>query len=428
MTKRSHAAHEGRVGRFGVGFMLLALAAMMFYGLIVKVTFGNPTLFTLKTYIPEVCIALGLACLILPRANEASVSRLEMIFLLLLLLLGTVNLRSAESASAVMVVVRDIGVPLIVLVFLSKVALSQETFEFFEKWLVRLCALFVVSAIGLGILEAYMGTGWTARFYTGYLFWGTDPASRISINSNGSILRLPGPTGVSVKNGMFAVLSFIVFYGSSSLGKKSKIVLMALSFVVTVQYDSRTSILAIVAVLFLVVSERSDKKRLIIALGIILAAIVVAYLVVVESRLLFSVGERLFLWGEIASSGMVENLFLPLNVYEYSAFGGGEEGVALSTIFDNAYLYFGLSFGIVMLVLLIMVFVQFWRNIMVVSEQDPRLAIACKYLLIATFVMAFLVNLFNGRCWMTPFSIVFALCYAGCIQSPLGKRDEGSNA
>ena len=59
VTKRSHAAHEGRVGRFGVGFMLLALAAMMFYGLIVKVTFGNPTLFTLKTYIPEVCIALG---------------------------------------------------------------------------------------------------------------------------------------------------------------------------------------------------------------------------------------------------------------------------------------------------------------------------------------------------------------------------------
>ena len=396
---------------------IIALIWSFYYGLVIKFTLGNSTLFALKTYVPEALLVIAL----LAGAFNGlirGVSKTGLVLLCLLCIVFCLGIAFDNTANAALVI-RDVYIPVFFLLLMCSARLSKSAAHSFMSALTFTMGLYVIIALVMYFIEATNGFDWTARFYTGYTFWGTDPVSKIAINSGGGAMRLPGPTGTSVKCALYALAAMCVFLSNESMKGWKKLFLIVLCFACFLLYNNRSSLFGAVAILLYFGVRKLSRGKAsrflnsILAVGIVIIG--VAALAGSAGSLNFSsLYERFALWHEMFSDQMLLNLFLPTNAFSASAGGEGIAGASLSTVWDNSYLYFSYAFGLFALLLLIGILCSYWARAKVAESfaKTSQASSLCRYLLLATLVVALVTNIFQGRSWFFVFVVIFGSVYA----------------
>ena len=396
--------------------MLIAICWSLVYGIIVKLTFGNDLLFSLKTYVPE---ALMLCALLVAGFGGLlrGIDRRDALLVCLLGLSFCLGL-AFDDASNAPVLFRDVYIPVFFLLLVVRIDFGKEAIDWFLRTLTFVMILYVIGSLALYVVEARNGYDWTARFYTGYSFWGQDPVSKVQINSNGQYMRLPALTGSSVKSAMYAVFALALFLSNRRLKSYSRVLMIVVSFACVSVFNNRASLLAAVILVVVHVIRKTYKgKEMGLFLGILLTAFGFAVLLVMQLDgdsviSLDSLFARLSYWRDMFSDRGLESALLPVNVFSASAGGVGIEGLGLSTDWDNAFLYILFVFGIPVFLFLLAFFIGQWRSIKadlceeVLRKQCNEL---CMYLLIATAVIALTTNIFQGRSWFFLFVLVYCV-------------------
>lgn len=412
--------------------IIFALVWALYYGLVIKFTLGNNALFTLKTYVPEMMLLLALVV----GAFSGILRGIPKTGLVLLCLLGIVFCLGVafDSTSNAAVVIRDVYIPVFFLLLMCSARLSRPAAHSFMNVLTFTMGLYLVVAVVMYLIEAANGYDWTARFYTGYTFWGQDPVSRIEINSNGSAMRLPGPTGSSVKCSLYAVAGLVLFLANDKTKTWKRFVFAALAIVCILLYNNRSSLFgAVVVVLYFIAVNLTKSKWSRFLTGFMSVGIVVIGFLALTSSTgalnTASVFQRFSFWGGMFTDQGVANLFFPTNSFSASSGGEGIAGIGLSTDWDNAYLYMAFAFGVPVLILLLACLIGYWQRLKRLRKALPQHKAEidyCRYLLLATAIIALATNVFQGRSWFFIFVVVFGTVYA-CINGVAYEADGRSS-
>ena len=396
-------------------FMLIAVCWALLYGIIVKFTLGNSLLFALKTYVPEAMML----CSLLVAAFGGLLRGIDKRDVVLICLFGLsfcLGLAFDDTSNAP-VLFRDVYIPVFFLLLAVRIDFSDDSIDWFFGALTCLMILYVAGSLALYYVEARNGYDWTARFYTGYSFWGQDPVSKIQINSNGRFMRLPALTGSSVKSAMYAVLALTLFLSNKKLKGFFRIMMIVAAFVCVAIFNNRSSLLAaVVLIAVALIRNISRGKGMALFLGIVIAVFGFAVLFFLQlgdgsALSLDSAFLRLEFWTGMFSEQGIANIILPVNVFSVSAGGSGIEGLNLTTDWDNGFLYILFAFGVPIFVLLLAFFVRQWKAAETNSQSATRVlyAMLCRDLLIASAVIALSSNIFQGRSWFFMFVLVYCV-------------------
>lgn len=403
--------------------MILAIAWNLFYGLIIKLTFHNEVLFSLKTYVSEVLVLAGLGILLICN-RRITIDKLSVALLATLIAVFGVGLICDETSN-VLYVVRDVMLPFLFLLVAANSYLDKDTINLFMRWLTLLLMIYTIGSFLLYMIEAINGYEWTAKFYTGYTFWGQDPISKIHINSNGNAMRLPALTGMSVKSSLYCVLALIVFLVNKKMPTGIKFLLSMLAVIDIVLFNNRGSLVAASIVMAVHLVSRFKSKvfpflkehlRTVVCFVATLgAAVFFAFVFGAPKGInIESVFMRFEYWAMILSTpDLIWQLFFPTKVFTLSAGGEGIDGLALSTDWDNGFLYLAFAFGLLTLILVLVFFLKAWKKTRGLPGKDCQLGMLCRYLLIATVALALSTNIFQGRSWFFVLVVVFGISIAG---------------
>lgn len=382
----------------------LSFLAMTCYGLLVKFTIGNSFLFSAKTLIPEVSTFLGAIFLVFSSRSSVAFKHSELMLLLIVASVMIVNIPLAESSTEVLVVVRDVFMPLCMLLILCGINISQRFREHFVTLFSALAILYLLGTGVLWVIEFRNGYEWTEFFYTGYTFWGTDPYSKIVVSSNGMIPRLPTLAGSSVKSATYCVFAVLLIFANRNYKLFTKWAFAIFGLLLIVALNNRASLLAMIIVLVLLFSYSFEinLSRLVKYAMLAICIAFLAYLLLSQSSSMNSLFDRFNLWSDIITSDAVSNLLFPMAVYSVSALGSGLEGLSLTTSWDNGFLYFAESFGIAALILLMVVFSNYWKR----AATDVSEERTARLIIVATVILALSTNVFNGRCWISMLPLI----------------------
>lgn len=404
-----------------VVLIILAIAWNLFYGLIIKLTFHNEVLFTLKTYVSEALVLASLAILLFHN-KRVYTDKLSIALLAVITVVFAVGLALDDTSNA-LYIVRDVMIPFCFLLVAINSRLDKDVVSLFMKWLTLLLAIYTIGSLILYIIEAVNGYEWTAKFYTGYTFWGQDPISKIHINSNGKAMRLPALTGMSVKSALYCVLALIVFLVNKKLTTGIKFLLSMLAVIDIWLFNNRGSLFAAVIVIAIyltlqpkVSSFLQNHIRVVVCFIAIISGAILLALIFGATKILNmeSVFMRFEYWSMILSnSDLMWQLLLPTKVFTLSSGGAGIDGLPLSTDWDNGFLYIAFSFGLLTLVLVLVLFFTIWKKTSRFLSDDYQSCMLCRYLLIATAALALSTNVFQGRSWFFMFVLVFGITVAG---------------
>lgn len=395
-----------------------ALVWTLFYGLIVKFTIDSSILFSIKTFVPEVllCVACSIAIFSDLIINLKKIEILLICNMFLIVTLGFVT----DNADNAAVVFRDVVIPVTAFVCITSMKVSPAFANRFISILTGTLFIYVLGSIVLYCIEAHQGYEWTARFYTGYYFWGQDPVSKIQINSNGDAMRLPALTGSSVKSAMGGVAALAVFLSNEKLSRTRRYICCALALICVILFNNRASLVAAIALIALAAINKVStnlQMRTVSYICLAFAAMAV-FTILLENDGSLSV-DSLFLrfsyWKEILSSDGIENTLLPTHVYSLSSGGAGIEGVGLTTSWDNGFLYLLFSFGAPFLLLFIADIIGYWKT-MVRKEAESQFAKISSQIIyniiISTLLLSITTNIFQGRSWYFLFVIICGVSIA----------------
>lgn len=404
-TKSKVRIHE----RLFISCILINIIVIEFYGIIIKYTYNNMILFNIKTYIPEFVGILALIFISFYNRNK-SINKYELIFSFYMIFILILNLLFQPTYNSVMMTVRDVIFPLIILIVLSNNFIREEPYEVFMKYLFMIEFIFAVSTLALGLVELYRGWEWTCKFYVDYTFWGQDNISKLMISSNDEYLRVPGTTGSSVKCGTYSLISFIIAYEYNNIKYKLiRIITIICSIVNILIYNNRSSLVALIVLFFLIII-RSQRINIKIKNILKIAAILTAVISVVGIQSKFaSIIDRIENWKEFVKWNLLRNIFIPLNTFNFSA-AGDELGIKTFTnVWDNGYLFFIYSFGIIGMFLIVKILYKQFKFYKLYIEKRNIYRNISSDLLICLIVLSFTTNIFLGRAYFGMFVIIFGI-------------------
>ena len=421
LNKKSVLASSFQFGeKLFLGLITTALIWVLIYGIIIKFTIHNQILFEVKTLVPEILLMAACVTAIISRLT-GSFKPIRIILLCAICAVMAIGF-ALDNFSNAAIVVRDVLIPVLAFAVFASMRPSEHFSHSLMHILTIVFLVYVIASIALYAIEAYMGYEWTARFYTGYVFWGQDPISKIAINSNGSAMRLPGLTGASVKSAIGGLAALVVFLSNNRLRGIGKVTACVLALLCIYLFNNRGSLFAAVVILLIAVInhlEKSGSTKLFLGILAVLM-LIIAVIVLQQSSgalSLHSAFQRFNNWGELLSSQGFWNIILPSNVYSFSSGGEGLDGVSLSTSWDNAILYLLFGFGLPVALLFIVDIVGSWKETKSIGlNLDLGFGKIIQYSIVATLILGLSTNIFQGRSWYFLFVVIAGISLA-CISN-----------
>lgn len=399
---------SSKIGRAISNLLILYFTIIFFYGVVIKATFQKDILFNLKTYIPEVLLAfVCLNCLI----KRVKINVISFIMISVIALIMVLNVATSFSVASFMMTFRDVFVPLITGFFLCSVEISEKEKERFFSILVKLCMIALICGMGLGLFQYIMGWRWTSAWYTGYSFWGQDEASSLFIMTSGSHVRVPSIVGHNVKFAMYSFFQYLIISLYLNEKDKNKALIIKAIFsavmLVNVFISNNKTTLAIIMILITVwLMKRFDKHSKIIFLAsVIIIGGYFYFSVLSSSDFMLSFYDRFSKWSVLKDPQLLRNVFIPLSTYNFA--GNSSTEISVLNYWDNTYLYFLFSFGMIGFSAVLKWINMIYRRINngVTNLKEKKLAY---YITIFTAIASGTTSIVLGRCFFSIYIIVIA--------------------
>lgn len=389
-----------------INLCLAYIVYVFLYGIVIKLTFSNSVLFQIKTYIPEIFLILIILISILKNGLK-----LKRCFILLLgysLIIFLINLINYGLNTQALYLIRDIYIPLFAFCFLSMNTLSEKGMNRFVKRLVGFFKLYLIVGFLLALVQQLKGWEWASSFYTGYIFYGQDPLSKVKVAHSFGLLRAPSLSGNFATFGNYCLISAVCINAKSNkFWQRLFWDILALSCMVLATNKSAIVALAVVFVLRQTVDIRNKSKRmnktiLILILGFLGVTTTILLGDNSSSPNVFaSVFARFDIWkGILADTSIIEVLF----PYKQFMYGTGAEGGL--GFFDNLYLYSLVTQGILGTVIWVYSLIKVYKCRI---KQDNIICQRYVYgLTIALLVLGLTVNVTQGRGFFSLYLILLA--------------------
>lgn len=380
-----------RIGVIGYVACILFNGVLMHYGLSVN------ALASIRVFLPELFFIVMLLSSFRSNSLLDKDILLYLMYLIALCFLSMANFTLNSFA----LVVRDVLVPVCILLVIGQTNFSQAQYKRLFKSIVWLFRLFAFLGLIFAIVQYINGWQWTSRYFLGYEAWGNNDV-RIVYGWLG--FKVLGPTGDPTTFAFYNIFVIILLlYGQGKINFID-IMLSLCALVSIVLTGNRTALLfIIVLVVYKILTGGEFKKfrRLVnFLLALICCSIAVIILFSEDSEWTYTVFERFELWSELFDAQYIFNLFIPHSVFE---FAGGEGVVGLLGSWDNTFLYMLFSFGIVGFVLFIAIL---WKRLK--KAHNATLTVMTIFVCIAGLT----TNIFFGRNILGTYLVFVGLYYS----------------
>mgnify|MGYP001106774057 CR=1 FL=1 len=392
-----------RTERYISKLLLLYFLALFFYGVIIKVTFSNPVLFRIKTYVPELLLACVCMCCLCKPIKVWQSSFLMMADVIFVLVL---NIFTSFSASSALMTVRDVFIPLMTGVLLCGIKLSDYEGKWFLNKLSLICMIALVCGLVLGVFQYIKGWQWTSAWYTGYSFWGEDKRSSLYIMGNGLHVRVPSIVGHNVKFGMYSFFQYLIIAcnENNNVHERSglKKCIFAIIMLTNIYISNNKTTIVIVFILLTIwaVNKFEKHSKIIILCFAIVCGIYVYIEILSSSEFMLSFYDRFSKWSVLKDPNLLKNILVPISTYNFA--GNSETEISVLNYWDNTYLYFLFSFGIIGTVLVIS-----WLKTLYNQANSINHSIVF-YLTIFAAIAAATTSIVLGRCFFSIYVIMMA--------------------
>lgn len=370
-----------------------------FYGIIIKLTFKNSFIFSLKTIVPELLLIIIAMCGLTIIIKELKIrNKYTLNLWVYITLLFLMNLFVKPDMVAVFYLIRDIILPITIFFILTQIEFTYEVKDKIINRIIKVFILFIILGSILCIVQSIKGWEWSSKFYTGYPFYGTDPVSKIKIWESGRLLRTPSVTGNSAIFGVYSLIT-LVFVLKSNI--KYKHILLILNIMSLVLSTSKTPLIIAIFILFKNILKKYNKKMNIALYNIAALLMFILLLVILNKspEILFSLKERVMFWNQLNTKLSMMNLAIPLELFGITS---AAEGVL--SFMDNTYLYFIYSTGLMGLVLVLVSVLSFYKA----KENDYPI----KEMIISFIILSMFTNITQGRSYFTIYVLLMPLIYS----------------
>lgn len=392
-----------RVERTISQLLLLYFAILFFYGVIIKYTFHNSFLFELKTYIPEMLLAL--VCInCLKKRITININSLIMVAVIALILV--LNIFTSFTTASFLMTFRDVFVPLITGTFLCSIDITSKEKEWFFKKLSILCKVSLVCGIVLGLFQFVNGWQWTSSWYTGYSFWGEDSVSSLYIMNSGLRVRVPSIVGHNVKFGMYSLFQYliIVFFDKTNINSKKIVFAIIMLCNVYISNNKTTMVIALLLIVIWLMNKFNSHSKIIIFGCILISGAYIYFELLSSSEFMLSFYDRFSKWSALKEPKLLRNIIFPVSTYNFA--GNSAIDIPVLNYWDNTYLYFLFSYGavgsIVVLKWLRNIYKKAKKNISFVDEKFVL------YMTVFASVAACTTSIVLGRCFFNIYVIIIS--------------------
>lgn len=377
--------------------LIIYFIFIFFYGLIIKFTFSNPFLFSIKTYLPETM--LGLICIVMLFLKKR-IYKDSLFVLISFIAVLIINLFTSFSVASFLMTFRDVYVPLITGYMLCGYDFDGRVKSKLFDYLVILCEVALVVGTIIGLFQYFLGWKWTSSWYTGYSFWGEDKASSMYIMTSGAHVRVPSIAGHNVKFAMYSLFQFLVIFFRKE--KKNRItILFFLLLAITniwISNNKTTLVILLFMIAKYLASKLNQSSRPIYTAVFVLSIAIIAIDLNNSSDFFLSFYDRFSKWEVLKDPAILKNILLPISTFNFA--GNSITNVAVLNYWDNTYFYFVFSYGLVTTWLL---FIWIRKNIYRCENSFREFVY---YLTFFTIFASLTTSIVLGRCFFNIYIIM----------------------
>lgn len=331
-----------------INMILLYVITLFFYGIIVKFTIWNPTLFKVKTYIPEIILILCTFFSIITNKIRINYKMLLLFSYTVFIIIINYVFNGANVQSFYWW--RDLFIPLFSSMILLQRDFQPEDIDYLFKKLAFIAKIFLIFGLVLAIIEQIKGDVWTSKFYTGYTFYGQDPYSKVKVAHNMGLLRAPSLTGNFSSFAHYSCFSLFILLGVNYKHLKVNLLWSLVALFCCILSTNKSAIITLIVVLLMFVTSslRVSNKHFNRLIFLVIFGLI--------ALMLFSTSDSLFNVESKFTGGLVQrfqiwgNMFSDLDwiqiVFPYKTFLYGTGGEGYNSFFDNTYLYCFITQGL----------------------------------------------------------------------------------
>lgn len=393
--------------KYVLNLCLLYIIFVFIYGIVIKFTISNSTLFQIKTYIPEMILILILVSGICK--NGIKLKKYSLALLIYAILVFTINICLYGLNEQALYWIRDIYIPMAAFCFLMMIKVSEEGMQWFSSKLICFFKLYLIAGLLLAAIQQIKGWEWSSTFYTGYSFYEQDPVSKIKIAHNFGLLRAPSLSGNFATFGYYCLIA-AVFIDAHSDKVWKKIFWDVIALVCILLATNKSAIVAftIVLVLRTTVDLRRKSVRLNNSIIVFLIGLAGATSIALAgdnsdgTGIFTGVFARFNLWKDIFADISFAEAIFP---YKQFTYGSGVEGAF--GFWDNIYLYSLFTQGVIGTFL--------WANVLIksyrfrISEGSIMTRHYIYELTIALLVLGLTCNITQGRGFFAPYLVLLGI-------------------
>ena len=393
-----------------INLCFIYIIYVFLYGIVIKITFLNSTLFQIKTYIPEAVLALIVLMGIF--RNGIKLKRFLLPLLGYSAFVFLINLAIYGLSEQAFYWIRDLYIPLVAFCFLLMIKFSPNGITEFSRKLSVFFKIYLIAGLILALFQQLQGWEWASSFYTGYTFYGQDEVSKIKIAHNMGMLRAPSLSGNFATFGYYCLIAAIFINANKiSFWKKLFWDIIALFCMVLATNKSAIVAFAVILVLKQTVDIREKSKKLNYIILVLIAGFLGITTILFfgdnssEYSLLTSLFARFDVWEGILTDTSVLEAMFPYKQFMYGS--GAEGGVSF---FDNTYLYSIFTQGIIGTALWIYVLGKVYKSRMKRGSLMVRHYVY--ELTIALLVLGLTVNVTQGRGFFSLYLVLLAVGFS----------------
>lgn len=395
-----------------LNLVLLYIIYLFFYGIIIKFSISNPTIFMIKTYIPEiilsVIIVLNIINITINKQKNTKILISAFVLCLYSIFVLVLNFIINGLSEQAFIWIRDLTIPLITSVVLLNFKFEKKEIEHFFKLFLKICKLFLILGFILAVVQEIKGSAWSSSFYTGYEFYNQDSYSKIKIAHNMGLLRAPSLTGNYSTFAYYSCLSILVIINFNKNKKQNFMwILIALSNCLLSTNKSAILVLCIILFFRYTINIRKNNKILNIVLmffliigTIFLGVLNVDNIFNESSQITGGFTERFKVWASILESVKPIEYLIPYKMFLYAP---GSEFVL--NAFDNMYLYILVSHGIIGLLL----WIKYIKDLYYSECFEEKYILLKNNLMLFLLIIGLTSNIIQGRAFFNFILIIIPI-------------------
>lgn len=393
--------------KYALNLYLAYFVYVFIYGIVVKLTFANSTLFVIKTYVPETILVLIAMLAVLK--NGIKIKKSAFLLLTYSVVVFLINICLHGLTEQAVYCIRDIYIPMAFFCFTTMIAVSNEGMQTFFVRLTRFFKIYLVVGLLLAVVQQIKGWEWSSTFYTGYSFYGQDPVSKVKIAHNFGLLRAPSLSGNFATFGYYCLIA-VIFIDANSNKIWKRVLWDIITFACLILATNKSAIVAFAVIILLRTTEglRNKSARLNNLIIILIVGFIGLTTVLLVgdnsdgSNILTGVFARFDVWKNIFTAvSFIEAIF----PYKQIMYGSGAEGGL--GFWDNTYLYSLFTQGIIGTYLWVSLLRRAYRTRMRAGNIIIQHYIY--ELTIAFLVLGLTVNVTQGRGFLAPYLVLLGI-------------------